>query len=80
MAEARTSATYQVLAEVMVGIKGLWPAHINHLKQFREDLSVVEGVVVYKRRRVVPVGTGRLKGSQRSLQELEKRVHGTLNL
>ena len=55
MVEASKSAPYQVLAGAVVGGTEAWPGELSHLKQFRDDLSVVDSVVVYKGRPVVPV-------------------------
>ena len=55
VAEALTSTSYQMLAEAMVGGAKAWPGQLSHLRQFRDDLSVMDGVVVYKGRPVIPV-------------------------
>ena len=52
--EASLSTEYQTLTQAVLGESEEWPRDIRNLRQYRKSLAVIEGVVVYKGRPVIP--------------------------
>ena len=53
--EASLSTEYKTLTEAVLGESVEWPKDIRNIRQYKESLAVIEGVVVYKGRPVIPV-------------------------
>ena len=53
--EAEKCPSYQKLVWAILNSESEWPLEVRHYDRFKEDLSVVEGVVVYQGRSMVPV-------------------------
>ena len=51
--EAKRCPSYQSLVSAV--LSGDWPLEVRHLQRFGEGLSVVDGVVIYLERSVVPL-------------------------
>ena len=55
MTEAKRCPLYQGLVSAVLNGEDVWPLEVRHLQQFGEGMSVMEGVVVYQGRSVVPL-------------------------
>ena len=53
--EANGSREYQQLVEAVQGPEDEWPEALKSLKQFREDITMVGGVAIYKDCPIIPI-------------------------
>ena len=55
VAEALRCSSYQGLVSAVLSGEDVWPLEVRHLQWFRSGMSVMEGVIIYQGRSVIPL-------------------------